>query len=67
MLGDFGVLPPEWEVRGEEGGLSWEEFCLDLGVSCDAMATAEADEVSTAGAARFRRRVHVTMSVLSSV
>ena len=22
VFGDLGVLPPEWEVRGEEGGLS---------------------------------------------
>lgn len=73
VMGDFGVLPPEAEVRGEGGGLSfWEELGLDFRstVSRDAMAMGEAVLSvcgPTEGAARFKRRVHVTMSVLSSV
>ena len=73
VIGDLGVLSPECEVRGEEGGLpSREEFCFDFRsmASCDAMAIGEAEVsacAATEGGARVRRRVHVTMSVLSSV
>lgn len=75
VFGDLGVLPPECEVRGEDGGgedgglsLWAPEFCLDLASGTTAMGEDVVSEWDpTFGVPRLKRRVHVTMSVLSSV
>ncbi len=76
MIGDFGVLPPDWEVKGEGGGLSslpWPEggFILRSSTglaSCVLMLMGEevSADVPMPGAARDNSLAHVTMSVFSS-
>ena len=72
VMGDFGVLPPDWdvEVKGELGGLSYDGGCLFLlrPAACSwvmAMGEAEASIWEPmVGAARVSNLVHVMMSVL---
>ena len=69
---DFGVLPPDCEVRGEGGGLSSmlgvDIFALRLSADLASKGAGEAvSAVITVGAALLRSRAQVTMSVLSSV
>ena len=75
VTGDFGVLPPDWEVRGDGGGLpsmfSWWGFILRPSapfVSWVAMLMGEAlsDVEHMGGVCRVSNLVQVTMSVLSS-
>ena len=82
VKGDLGVLSPEWEVRGDIGGLSllgspflvapWVGVCLDFDPSgmvpmdIGEMALSEFEPPEVV-APRLSRRVQVKMSRLISV